>query len=285
MKRPLLQAAVLVVAGSAPAWPQTPTFSTKVEAVRLDVLVTDKGHPVRGLRAADFEVRDNGVLQQVDLVRLEQLPVNLILALDMSASVAGDRLADLRGAGRMLLHGLDEQDSASLVTFSHRVRLGSAPTRDVEQVRAALDAVEVEGETALVDGAYSAMMFGETGAGRSLLIVFSDGMDTSSWLTPDAVLETANTANVVAYAVSAGSTAPPFLKDLTRFTGGTLYQVESTINLSSVLLGILDEFRQRYLVSYSPRGATPEGWHQIEVRIKNRNVTVKARPGYLADVR
>jgi hypothetical protein len=48
-----------------------------------------------------------------------------------------------------------------------------------------------------------------------------------------------------------------------------------------VFLGILDEFRQRYLVSYSPRGVAGDGWHQLEVRIKGRRgVAVKARAGY-----
>jgi hypothetical protein len=56
---------------------------TKVEAVRLDVLVTANGQPVRGLGPADFDVRDNGVPQQVDLVAFEQIPLNVVLALDM----------------------------------------------------------------------------------------------------------------------------------------------------------------------------------------------------------
>jgi hypothetical protein len=59
-------------------------FTTKVESVRVDVLVTDKGQPMRGLGPADFEVLDNGVPQQVDLVSFGAIPLNLIFALDMS---------------------------------------------------------------------------------------------------------------------------------------------------------------------------------------------------------
>ncbi len=58
-------------------------------------------------------------------------------------------------------------------------------------------------------------------------------------------------------------------------------QIESTKNLNTIFLGILDEFRQRYLVSYSPQGVAKGGWHRLEVRIKNRKATVIARPGYL----
>ena len=64
---------------------QQPTFSSRVDAVRVDVLVKDRGQIVRGLGPRDFEVRDEGVLQEVDLVRLEQVPLNVILGFDVSA--------------------------------------------------------------------------------------------------------------------------------------------------------------------------------------------------------
>ena len=73
-----------------------PTFSAGVEAIRLDVLVTNGDRVVLGLEASDFEVRDNGVLQDVELVSSENLPLNVILALDTSGSVAGKPLDDLR---------------------------------------------------------------------------------------------------------------------------------------------------------------------------------------------
>src|SRR5439155_10776055 len=78
-----------------------PSFSSKVEAVRVDVLVTERdgGSAILGLGPSDFEVLDNGVPQQVDLVSFEQIPLNVILVLDMSDSVAGERLDHLRGAG------------------------------------------------------------------------------------------------------------------------------------------------------------------------------------------
>ena len=78
---------------------QDVTFSSQVEAVRVDVLVTDKGQPVRGLAPAISRSVDNGVPQQVDLVSFEQIPLNVVLALDMSDSVAGERLEHLRTAG------------------------------------------------------------------------------------------------------------------------------------------------------------------------------------------
>jgi hypothetical protein len=58
--------------------------------------------------------------------------------------------------------------------------------------------------------------------------------------------------------------------------------IESTKSLSAVFLEVLDEFRQRYLVSYSPSGVPQDGWHELTVRVKGRGATVRARPGYLA---
>jgi VWFA-related protein len=200
-------------------------FSSKVEAVRVDVLVTDKGQPVRGLGPADFEILDNGVAQQVDLVSFEQIPLNVILALDMSESVAGERLDHLRAAGHALLNGLKKDDQAALVTFRHAVTLGADLTSNASTVRAALDEAEPSGETALVDGSYAAMVVAESDVGRALLIAFSDGLDTSSWLQPDAVLETAKRSDVVAYAVSVGRVKSEFLNDLTSFTGGRLFEI------------------------------------------------------------
>src|SRR5687768_6453484 len=77
---------------------QQPSFSTRVDAVRVDVSVTDRRAIVRGLSASDFEVRDNGIVQQVELASFEQLPLNILLALDLSQSVAGERLTDLKTA-------------------------------------------------------------------------------------------------------------------------------------------------------------------------------------------
>jgi VWFA-related protein len=113
--------------------------------------------------------------------------------------------------------------------------------------------------------------------------VFSDGLDTSSWLRQKVVLDVAKRSDAVVYAVSAGlASRGEFLQDLTRQTGGRLFEIESTRSLSSVFLEVLDEFRQRYLVSYSPRGVSKGGWHQLTVRIKGQSATVRARPGYLA---
>lgn len=281
----LLAAALAAPAGrpSAAAAAQNPTFATRVDAVRVDVLVTDAGRIVEGLSAADFEVLDNGVPQQVDLLSFGELPLNVILAFDMSESVAGSRLRNLRTAGRALLGGLRPADQAALVTFSHAVVLAADLSSDTTLVRAALDDAAAFGSTALVDAAYTGIVLGESDRARALLIVFSDGLDTASFLQPDFVHDTARRTDTVVYAVSAGIPEKAgFLRELARLTGGSLLEVGTRADLTPALVGILGEFRQRYLLSYAPRGVAPDGWHDITVRLRGATGAVQARPGYLA---
>jgi len=281
VRRWLLMAAALVVLLECPNGAQQ--FSSKIEAVRVDVLVTDGSKPVLGLGREDFEILDNGVPQAVDLVSFDEVPLNVILALDMSDSVAGERLDRLRDGGSKVLAALKSGDQAALVTFSHAVQLGARLTSDVASVQSALAETGGSGQTALIDGSYAGIMVGESDAGRALLIVFSDGVDTSSWLRADAVLDTARRADVVVYGVSVVSRLKPeFLREITSLTGGRLFEIEKATNLAATFLSILEEFRHRYLVSYTPKGVSRDGWHKLDVRVKNRRTTIKARPGYLA---
>ena len=96
-----------LVAGS----PQVPQFRAVVKEVRVDVLVTRNGDPVTGLTQADFEVRDNGAVQKINALTSEDLPVNVVLALDASSSVKGERLSHLQQAGHVD-EGADAGDPA-----------------------------------------------------------------------------------------------------------------------------------------------------------------------------
>jgi VWFA-related protein len=257
-------------------------FTSRIEAVRVDVLVTDNGRPVQGLTPADFEILDNGVKQRVDLASFEEIPLNVVLALDMSASLQGLRLGHLQTAGRTVLDGLKMGDRAALVSFSHVVNPGGGLSEDLDRVRAALDQAQGEGLTSLVDAIHAGIMIGESDVGRSLLILFSDGVDTSSWLSAESVLDTAQRSDVIVYSVEIGEGRASFTRDLSELTGGRLIAIESTRDLSSTFVRILEEFRMRYLISYSPEGVSGAGWHRLDVRVKGRGLTVKARPGYFA---
>lgn len=263
---------------------QTPTFSTHREAVRVDVLVTDGGRPVPGLRASDFELLDEGVPQRVDLVASEKVPLNVMLAFDLSRSVSGERLDDLRRAGHAVLDAFQPGDAGALLTFTHVVTIQQELTQDAGHLRDALDRGVPSGRTALIDAVYAAIVLGESDPGRDLVLVFSDAEDTSSWLPAERVLEAARRSDVTVYAVSTGRERG-FLGDLSSQTGGRRIALSSTAGLARTFVEILEEFRQRYLLSYSPAGVSKEGWHRLTVRVKGRRLNITARSGYVASPR
>jgi VWFA-related protein len=285
-----LRAVAVVVAATSCALLAAPRqdlrFTARRAIVRIDVLVTKGGQPVTGLQPSEFDVLDNGVLQPLDYAAFEDIPINAILALDMSASVAGRQLERLRDASRALVDALAHDDQAALLTFSSIISLRAPLSADLARVRRALDSVHGRGDTALVDAAYASLVLGETDIGRSLVLVFSDGVDSSSALSASAVIDTAKRGSGVVYAVSPGALpARSFLADLTQATGGAIVSAEGHDDLTPVFIGVLKEFRQRYLISYSPTGVSNIGWHTLEVRVHNakaRGLTIKVRPGYFA---
>lgn len=261
---------------------QKASFSSGTLGVRVDVLVTDGSKPVGGLAASDFELRDNGVLQTIDVLDASDVPVNAVLALDTSASTAGRRQRDLIAAGEALLDGLRSDDRAALTTFSHVVVPQIALTSDLAAVRARLRRIVPSGETAIMDGTYVALTETLSQSGRSLVVVCTDGYDTSSWLLPEEVLESARRSSAVIYAVTAAEArrrSP--LKDLTDATGGHMLPVASHGDLRGAFRKILQDFRSRYTLSYSPQGVPIDGFHRLDVRVKRKGLTVKARPGYI----
>src|SRR5713101_1072480 len=162
--------AALLLSGPALAL-QKQTFSSGTLGVRVDVLVTDGRSPVGGLTAADFELRDNGVVQTIDLVDTSGIPINAVLALDTSASTAGQRQQALIAASQALLDGLKPVDRAALTTFSHAVAPRIALTSDLSAVRRELLRIAPDGETAIMDGTYVALTATLAQTGRSLVVV------------------------------------------------------------------------------------------------------------------
>jgi VWFA-related protein len=280
-----LSVAVLAPPGVSQA--QQATFSSRVEMVRADVLVTDRQGAVRGLEPADFDLRDNGTRQTIELVSFDEVPLNVVMALDMSSSLTAEQMAQLRSAGQMMVSGLRQRDKASLITFTQAIRQHVPLTSRLEEVSGALQRVEpADGTrlTALVDAAYASMIVAESEVGRSLVVVFSDGADTVSWLQQDDVVEISKRSDAVIYAVATRRGGrSSFLEDITDASGGSLLEIESTKDLGQAFLKILDEYRHRYLLSYAPTGVAKDGWHKLSVRVPGRDVKVKARPGYWAE--
>ncbi len=289
--------AALVVTATATVDAQR--FTSRAVGVRVDVLVTNGGQLVRGLSAGDFDLRDEGVPQTVSQVELEQIPLNLILVFDTSGSVAGDRMRGLLEAGKALLDGLRDQDRVALVSFSTRVRLLAPLTSNRQQIRAAFDTLEAHDATSLRDAAFAGLALRESDPGRTLLLIFSDGDDTSSWLTTPKVIETAKRTDAVVYAVvvpfqrafwtpqggaiDTVKKAGKFLESLTEETGGRILFASSNSDLRATFTKTLAEFHDRYVLSYTPTGVSATGWHRLEVKLKGKSGKVTARRGYSAE--
>jgi VWFA-related protein len=263
-------------------------FTSRTDAVRVDVLVTDGRRHVASLTAGDFEIRDNGVLQKIALVQTEQLPIDLLFALDTSRSVAGRLLKDLTDAGSAAVEAMRDRDRVALLSFASRVRLLSPWTSNGGAVREALAAMSASGRTALRDGAFHAVALREPGDRRTVILLFSDGRDTASWLTGRRSIEAASRADVVVYPVVVQRWPPgrensEFLERLAEETGGRVVVAKSNSDLRATFTGILSEFRDRYVLTYQPDRVAGAGWHRIDVRLKGKNGRVTARRGYFVE--
>jgi Ca-activated chloride channel family protein len=292
---------VTVVSMLAAGFPQQ-VFRTGADAVLIDVLVTDGRKPIAGLTADDFELRDNGVVQRIAVVTMEDLPVNLMLVLDSSASMTGERLRQLKDAASGALSLLEPHERAALVGFSHHVRIVSDWTAARPALEAALEGLAAGGGTALYHAITFALGHRDQSPTRALALVFSDGMDSASAVSRDAVFDLARRSDVVLYAVALGEArqgafvAPDYssgielrpprderaLLDLvTEETGGRVLRIRSGTDLRGAFLNVLREFRSRYVLSYEPHGVASGGWHEVNVRVKKRRAEVVARRGYL----
>jgi VWFA-related protein len=271
-----------IAAGLATATWHQPTFRAQVDLVRLDVLVVRDGRPVPGLTSADFEVRDNGVVQQIDHVSFAEVPLDVMLVLDTSRSVAGEKLRHLQEAGHAFLDGLASADRAGLLTFNEVIALGSDLTTDLEQVRAAIGRVKGRGATSLRDAIHAALLWPSRYEARPMILVFSDGMDTVSWLTSEQGTDVARASDAVVYgvAIGPGDDEDQLLKRVAETTGGRLLTAESSRRLRGVFVEILNEMKARYIVSYYLQPQPREGWHDVRVDVKRGRGAVIVRRGY-----
>jgi len=267
----------IVAAGAAPPSQQA-TFTARVDAVRVDVDVRRGNKPVAGLSASDFEVLDNGVPQRVELVSPTALPLNVVLALDGSTSLDRRERAHLVAAGKRVIDALRPAESAALVTFSDRVAIQSTFTDDWMRLRMLVGGAMPGGDTAVHDAAHVAMVLASSAPGRSLVILFSDGDDTASLLTEESVLDTAKRTGAVVCVVTLG-TDRQVLPRLAELTGGVFVKESSVDKVAERFGEILDNFRNRYMISFYPTGVERAGWHTLKVRAKSGG-DVRARSGY-----
>jgi Mg-chelatase subunit ChlD len=184
--------------------------------------------------------------------------------LDTSASLRGARLTNLIDAGRELTRALEVGERAALLTFSQVATVRTPMTLEMSTLRDALSVLKGSGATALRDAVYLAIATAPTVEARRLVLLFSDGVDTASWLTEDDVLETVRRANIVVHVVRFGSDG--FVERLAEVSGGRAWSATSDRDLQRLFTGALEEMRARYVLTYRPQGAVTSGWHDVQFR-------------------
>ena len=259
-----------------------PTFAVGVQNVNLDVLVTRGGRPIAGLSASDFVVTDNGVRQEVEVVGHEDTAVDAILALDTSASVSGTRLVALQGAAHAFVDALWPTDSITLIGFATSLRLAASPGVPRAETHVAIDELRGSGSTSLIDAIYASLLTSDPRRGRPLLLVFSDGREGGSWLTPEAVRTVARSTDAVIDYVAVGDEPRSFLEAVAEDTGGRGWTAHSDRDLREAFVAALEDFKSRYRLRYEPRGVLVPGWHALSVKLDGAKGEVRARRGYQA---
>jgi VWFA-related protein len=284
---------------------QLPTFRSMANGVAVDVTVRDsKRKSVVGLKPADFEVYDNGVRQEVAEISYGKLPIDVTVALDISFSVSGVMLERLRSGVVTLMRDLSREDRLRLMLFNSRVTRVVDFTTDEKQVEAAIKAAAAGGGTALFDSISVALASSAPRDRRQLVVVFTDGNDSTSTTQPATLTNVAlRTRAAVAMVlpgtgpivVTSSSSAQQmmtsmkvslmpqpydgFFQSLAKATGGSVVRTDASSNLNAVFRQILDEFRSAYVLLYDAKGVE-RGYHELEVRVKRDGVNVSARRGY-----
>lgn len=298
----------LPVHAQAPATPsQGSVFRSGASLVALNVTVTDGTRLVSGLNMEDFSIYEDGVLQRVQFFESKEVPIDLILLLDTSASMS-DKMSVVHDAAVGFLKTLRDSDRGAVVTFGDNVNIAQPLTLDRDQLEKAVRQSTSHGSTALNNALYVAMkqfarraqQEGEGGVRRQAIAVLSDGEDTSSVIGFDDVLALARKSGINIYTiclqnkysvarVESGrkyfSESDYSMKTLAQETGALSYFPQSVQELKGIYAGISDELSTQYSIGYSPLNWRADGrFRRIIVKVNaHPEFRPRARLGYTAE--
>jgi VWFA-related protein len=286
------------LSAQTPAEPTGQTFRSSADVVTIQASVRDaRGRMLNGLTSGDFEIRDNGELRQILSLRADrQSPLTLALLVDMSGSMGlGPKVSMARQAYASLLMQLRQgQDEAAVFTFDSSLHERQGFTKDLSTLKPALTEFEAFGTTSLYDAtAATARRLASRSGAHKAIVVFTDGIDTSSALTASEVSALSSSIDVPVFIVATvpsvdqralmeSSDRPRAdaadLRDLAEWTGGQ-FVFASTLNETVVAASTLvDDLRQEYVLAIE--AAPANEWRRLDVRVKRSSAKVKARSGY-----
>ena len=273
------------------------TLHVDVKLVSIFVNVTDAHGAIVGrLTRDDFAIAEDNRPQQISVFeRQSELPLNLTLAIDTSASTFKDRGIEQEAAKRFVHALLRDQDQMSLLEFDTFVTELAPFTNKEAQIDRGLDRIRGEGGTALYDAIYLGSQRLGLKQGRKVLVLVSDGGDTVKSTTYAQALEQALRNEVMIYSIidvpieaSAGRDlgGEHALITLAEQTGGKSFYAEAG-GLAKAFSQVSDDLRTQYLIGYYPHNQEPgRNFHRLNVtipRAASDAFNVRYRTGYYAD--
>jgi len=295
----LARRSVLGAAGLA-AWAQEqPVFRTEVKLVRLLTTVKDaNGALVGGLSKEDFRVSDNGAPQEIAVFEQHtEQPLSVGIMLDISGSTAKDlkyETESLKKFAKALFGSGNPKDQAALFAFNHDVSRASPFTRRLSTLENGMRGLKAGAGTSLYDAVLLGAEQLATRNGRRVMIVISDGGDTTSSTSFHEAMEKAHSNDVVIYSIlvvpienDAGRNigGEHALEQFGRSTGGRVFQPTVGTAMDRAFDAILRDLRTQYLLGYYPKNVplTRNRFHTVKVETTNPGLRVQSRSGYYGD--
>ena len=296
----LAVAVTLGVATVGAQQPDQPAFRTGVDLVSLNVTVTDSDNRyVTDIVQDDFQLYEDGALQNITFYTRTQLPTALALLMDTSASMT-EKMSTAQEAAIGFAERLRDEDLASVIDFDSRVVILQSFTNAVDELKNAILQTSAGGSTSLYNAIYISLKeLGKVGASttddirRQAIVVLSDGEDTSSLVEFDEVLELAKRSDTVIYSIGLRSRgirsrrgfreADFVLRQLAQETGGRAFFPDQVKDLPEIYQRISDELSSQYTLGYISKNPLRDGqWRRIVVRIEGVDVAARTKQGYYA---
>lgn len=299
----LLAAFLALAVLSAPMIAQTPQTVIRTEVNLVHVLFSAfdrKGKHVAGLTTSDVEIYEDGTRQGIEFFRHQSdyesqaEPLAIVLLMDTSGSVK-DKLGLEQAIALDFFKQVlrPQKDSAAIVQFDNRVGTVQDFTDDVEQLGKVLHSLRAVGSTALYEAVYMASDMAseeklKMAPGRRVMVIVSDGEDTSSKVSRKDAIEAAQRNDVIIFAVGVNTQGfkSDFvsLKEFARETGGRFFNTRSNMReMSRVFQEMIEALKQHYNIFYYSTNQRKDGtFRAIHVRVKKKRVRVQHRVGYYA---
>ena len=289
---------LVVTSGLAEA---QPVYRTGVELVHFGVTVVDrKGTPVSGLTVDDFEVVERGTPQPIWYFAQgdtdDARPLHLGLLFDCSGSMTED-LSFSRSAAIKFLNTQERAEDITLVDFDTEVRAARFGPRDFPRLVERLRSRKPDGWTALYDALGVYLDGSQDQTGQKVLVIYTDGGDTSSTMSFAEALSLIKASDVTVYAVGFLEHQPSSsrmeqrlrLQQLAESTGGQAIFPMSIKQLDEAYDKIFQELNARYTLGYVSTDRRADGaWREVEVRLTRpelKGAKVRTRRGYFAPYR